>query len=108
MVINKTFMYDKYIKNLEDINDYINTNNALNLNEGKIPYTKLFSLMKASGISNKDFEYLYIYIHASFLSSYNYRIIKPPDLFKSMGIKVLKDFIDVDSHCQNLFNGIQK
>ena len=108
IVINKTFMYDKYIKNLEDINNYINTNNVLNLNDEKIPYTKLFSLMKASGISNKDFEDLYIYIHPSFLSSYNYWIIKPPDLFQGMGIKVLKDFKEIDTHCQNLFNGIEK
>ena len=101
-------MYDKYIKNLEDINNYINTNNVFNLNDEKIPYTKLFSLMKASGISNKDFEDLYIYIHPSFLSSYNYWIIKPPDLFQGMGIKVLKDFKEIDTHCQNLFNGIEK
>ena len=108
IVINKTFMYDKYIKNLEDINNYINTNDVFNLNDEKIPYTKLFSLMKASGISNKDFEDLYIYIHPSFLSSYNYWIIKPPDLFQGMGIKVLKDFKEIDTHCQNLFNGIEK
>ena len=101
-------MYDKYIKNLEDINNYINTNDVFNLNDEKIPYTKLFSLMKASGISNKDFEDLYIYIHPSFLSSYNYWIIKPPDLFQGMGIKVLKDFKEIDTHCQNLFNGIEK
>ena len=43
------------MKNLEEINDSINKN-LDELNDEKIPYTKLFSLIKTSGISNKDFE----------------------------------------------------
>ena len=64
--------------------------------------------MKASGVSNKDFEDLYIYIPPSFISEFNYWIVKPPDLFQGMGIKVFKDFKEIKNHCQNLFTGIEK
>ena len=107
IVINKTFLYDKFIKNLEDIDHSMNQN-LDDLNEEKKPYTKYFSLMKASGISNRDFDDLYIYIHPNFTSEYNYWIVKPPDLFQGMGIKVLKDINEIKNHCQMLFTGIEK
>ena len=107
IVINKTFMYEKFLKNLEEVNYGINQD-LDSLNKEKIPYTKLFSLMKVSGISNNDFQDLYIYIHPNFISEYNYWIIKPPDLFQGMGIKVSKDFNEIKEHCQTLFNGIEK
>ena len=107
IVLNKTFMYEKYLKSFEELNESINQNYE-GLNESKIPYTKLFSLMKASGVSNKDFDDLFIYIHPNFVSQYNYWIVKPPDLFQGMGIKVLKDFKEIKDHCQLLFNGIEK
>ena len=107
IVISKNFLYEKFLKNLEEINDSINKN-LDELNDEKIPYTKLFSLIKTSGISNKDFEDLFIYIHPNFISEYNYWIVKPPDLFQGMGIKVLKDFKEINAHCQNIFNGIEK
>ena len=44
----------------------------------------------------------------NFTSNYNYWIVKPPDLFQGMGIKVLKDFKEINAHCQNIFNGIEK
>ena len=107
IVINKSFMYEKCLKNLEDLNDSMNNDLQL-LNNSKIQYTKLFSLMKASGVSNKDFDDLYIYISPSFISEFNYWIVKPPDLFQGMGIKVFKDFKEIKNHCQNLFSGIEK
>ena len=107
IVINKSFMYEKCLKNLEDLNDSMN-HNLQSLNNSKIQYTKLFSLMKASGVSNKDFDDLYIYIPPSFISEFNYWIVKPPDLFQGMGIKVFKDFKEIKNHCQNLFTGIEK
>ena len=107
IVINKTFLYEKFLKNLEEVDNSMNQN-LDSLNNEKIPYTKLFSLMKASGVSNKDFEDLYIYIHPNFTSEYNYWIVKPPDLFQGMGIKVLKDFNEIKNHCQMLFTGIEK
>ena len=107
IVINKSFMYEKCLKNLEEVNTNINQNLS-SLNDSKIPYTKLFSLMKASGVSNKDFDDLFIYISPSFTSEFNYWIVKPPDLFQGMGIKVFNDFKEIKSHCQNLFNGIEK
>ena len=107
IVISKTFLYEKFLKNLEEINDCINQN-LDSLNNEKILYTKLFSLMKISGISNKDFEDLFIYIDPSFTSEYNYWIIKPPDLFQGMGIKVSKDFKEIKNHCELIFNGIEK
>ena len=107
IVINKSFMYEKCLKNLEEVNTNINQNLS-SLNDSKIPYTKLFSLMKASGVSNKDFDDLFIYISPSFTSEFNYWIVKPPDLFQGMGIKVFNDFKEIKNHCQNLFNGIEK
>ena len=107
IVINKSFMYEKCLKNLEDLNNNMNQD-VHSLNNSKIQYTKLFSLMKASGVSNKDFEDLYIYIPPSFISEFNYWIVKPPDLFQGMGIKVFKDFKEIKIHCQNLFTGIEK
>ena len=107
IVINKSFMYEKCLKNLEDLNNNMNQD-VHSLNNSKIQYTKLFSLMKASGVSNKDFEDLYIYIPPSFISEFNYWIVKPPDLFQGMGIKVFKDFKEIKNHCQNLFTGIEK
>ena len=107
IVINKTFMYEKYLKNLEEINLSINQD-LDSLNNEKVLYTKLFSLMKISGISNNDFQDLYIYIDPNFTSEFNYWIIKPPDLFQGMGIKVSKDFTEIKDHCQSLFNGIEK
>ena len=107
IVINKSFMYEKCLKNLEELNDSMN-HNLESLNNSKIPYTKLFSLMKVSGVSNKDFEDLYIYIPPSFISEFNYWIVKPPDLFQGMGIKVFKDFKEIKNHCLNLFTGIEK
>ena len=107
IVINKSFMYEKCLKNLEDLNNNMNQD-VHSLNNSKIQYTKLFSLMKASGVSNKDFEDLYIYIPPSFISVFNYWIVKPPDLFQGMGIKVFKDFKEIKNHCQNLFTGIEK
>jgi hypothetical protein len=100
-------MYEKCLKNLEDLNNNMNQD-VHSLNNSKIQYTKLFSLMKASGVSNKDFEDLYIYIPPSFISEFNYWIVKPPDLFQGMGIKVFKDFKEIKNHCQNLFTGIEK
>ena len=107
IVINKSFMYEKCLKNLEDLNNNMNQD-VHSLNNSKIQYTKLFSLMKASGVSNKDFDDLYIYIPPSFISEFNYWIVKPPDLFQGMGIKVFKDFKEIKNHCQNLFTGIEK
>ena len=107
IVINKTFMYEKYLKNLEEINLSINQD-LDSLNNEKVLYTKLFSLMKISGISNNDFQDLYIYIDPNFTSEFNYWIIKPPDLFQGMGIKVSKDFTEIKDHCQALFTGIEK
>ena len=107
VILNKSFMYEKSLKNLEDLNNIIDKKYN-NLNDTKIPYTKLFPLTKLTGYSNKDFEDLYIYIHNSFTSNYNYWIVKPPDLFQGMGIKVFKNFKQINEHCQILFKGIEK
>ena len=107
IVLNRTFMYEKSLKNLEKI-DYLINNDYESLNNEKILYTKLFSLTKMSGISDKDFEDLFIYIDPKFISEYNYWIVKPPGLFQGMGIKVFKDFKEIKSHCQMIFNGIEK
>ena len=107
IILNKSFIYEKSLKNLEEINNKIDKKYN-NLNNERIQYTKLFPLSRLTGFSNKDFEDLYIYIHNSFTSKYNYWIVKPPDLFQGMGIKVFKDFKEINEHCQNLFNGIEK
>ena len=107
IVLNRTFMYEKFLKNLEKI-DFLINNDYESLNNEKILYTKLFSLMKVSGVSNKDFEDLFIYIAPNFISQYNYWIVKPPGLFQGMGIKVLKDFKEIKNHCQMIFNGIER
>ena len=107
IILNKSFFYEKSLKNLEDINNILDKKRN-NLNNEKIPYTKLFPLSKITGLSNKDFEDIFIYIDNSFTSNYNYWIVKPPDLFQGMGIKVFKDFKEINEHCQNLFKGIEK
>ena len=107
IILNKSFMYEKSLKNLEDINNIIDKKYN-SLNSEKISYTKLFPLYKFAGYSNKDFEDIYIYIHNSFTSNYNYWIVKPPDLFQGMGIKVFKNFKEINEHCQSLFKGIEK
>ena len=107
IILNKTFLYEKSLKNLENINNIIDKKRN-NLNNEKIPYTKLFPLTKFTGNLNKDFEDLFIYINNNFTSKYNYWIVKPPDLFQGMGIKVFKDFKEINEHCQNLFKGIEK
>ena len=107
IILNKTFLFEKSLKNLEDLNNIIDKKRN-NLNNERIPYTKLFPLTKLTGYTNKDFEDIYIYIHNTFTSNYNYWIVKPPDLFQGMGIKVFKDFKEISTHCQNLFKGIEK
>ena len=107
IILNKTFFFEKSLKNLEDINNILDKKRN-NLNNEKIPYTKLFSLSKLTGFTNKDFEDIYIYINNSFTSNYNYWIVKPPDLFQGMGIRVFKDFKQINEHCQTLFKGIEK
>ena len=107
IILKKAFLYEKSLKNLEEINNLLDKR-KINLNNEKIPYTKLFPLSKLTGNSNKDFEELFIYIHESFISNYNYWIVKPPDLFQGMGIKVFKDFKEIKDHCDNLFRGIEK
>ena len=108
IILNKSFLYEKSLKNLEVINNIIDNKRRNYLNNEKIPYTKLFPLSKLTGYSNKDFEDLFIYINEAFTSDYNYWIVKPPDLFQGMGIKVFKDFKEINEHCQNLFKGIEK
>ena len=107
IVLNKAFFYEKSLKNLEEINNLLNKKKS-NFNKDKIPYTKLFPLSKLTGNSNRDFDELFIYIHDSFTSNYNYWIVKPPDLFQGMGIKIFKDFKEIKEHCENLFRGIEK
>jgi len=107
IVLNKAFLFEKSLKNLEEINNLLNKKKS-NFNNDKIPYTKLFPLSKLTGNSNRDFDELFIYIHDSFTSNYNYWIVKPPDLFQGMGIKVFKDFKEIKEHCESLFHGIEK
>ena len=108
IIVNKSFFFEKSLKNLEAINNIIDDKKRNHLNNEKIPYTKYFPLSKLTGYSNRDFEDLFISINENFTSNYNYWIVKPPDLFQGMGIKVFKDFKDINEHCQNLFKGIEK
>ena len=109
IVLQKTFLYEKSLKNLELLNDLLDDKKQRNkLNISKIQYTKLFPLAKFTGFTEKDFEDLFIYINNTFTSDYNYWIVKPPDLFQGMGIKVFKDFNEIKEHCNNLFTGIEK
>ena len=55
IILNKSFIYEKSLKNLEEINNKIDKKYN-NLNNEKIQYTKLFPLSRLTGFSYKDFE----------------------------------------------------
>jgi hypothetical protein len=50
----------------------------------------------------------YIYIDKNFLSSKNYWIIKPPDLYQGKCIEICNSFDELVKIAKNIFKGVDK
>ena len=105
MIINNSNYLDIALDKIEKIMKFVeknkhNKNNILS----KQKYNEIFD-------EDKFFETLknqYIYIDKNFLSSKNYWIIKPPDLYQGKCIEICNSFDELVKIAKNIFKGVDK
>ena len=57
---------------------------------------------------NHSIDNVVVYFPKAFISSKNYWIVKPIDLYQGLGIKVTNNINEVVAHSKELFKGIEK
>ena len=105
IIVNNSQYLEETLEILQAIMEFVEINKYTkrNLMSNK-KYNELF-------FYDKNYESLkntYININKSFISSKNYWIIKPTDLYQGKCIEISNSFEEIVKRCRNIFKGVDK
>ena len=105
LIISNTKNLGYYFSSLKELMEFIPKENNLNnniLTNRKYKYHFWFDK------NYQDINNQYIYFNKNFLSSKNYWILKPPDLYQGKCIEIVNDYEELFKKCKKMFMGVDK
>ena len=105
LIISNTKNLGYCFSSLKELMEFIPKENNLNnniLTNRKYKYHFWFDK------NYQDINNQYIYFNKNFLSSKNYWILKPPDLYQGKCIEIVNDYDELFKKCKKMFMGVDK
>ena len=105
LIISNTKYLSHYFTALKELIEFIPKENNLknNILTNRKYSTHLWFEKNYQNINNQ-----YIYFNKNFISSKNYWILKPPDLYQGKCIEIGNDYDDLSKKCKKMFRGVDK
>ena len=105
LIISNTKNLGYYFSALKELMEFIPKENNLKNNiKANRKYSEHFWFDKNYQRINNQ----YIYFNKNFISSKNYWILKPPDLYQGKCIEIGNDYDDLSKKCKKMFRGVDR
>ena len=113
IILSKNYQYKQTIESLSSLMNYCSSLSSCSKKkkEGYFSstlYSDLFKMNPHDVNMNHSIDNIVVYFPKAFISSKNYWIVKPIDLYQGLGMKVTNNINEIVAHSKELFKGIEK